>query len=232
MGNSAFKKTEAVEKAKTIQGGDTGTSPNQAAGKLFSNSGAVSSPAPRPKGLRQSGGQTTQGADTGPSPNTTMSGYAAGQLKQPGAYTGGGGKGEVSMPKPSGGGYGTTDGATVPPSPNQADGKKYDDASNPNDGAGQLANGADKPGFDTGNLARRGMGSGAEMPVMARGTPPMARIASGDLRRGLSPVGSDTARPNGEKGPKTLAGFARSGGYVPLDPQSVSGKPQAPTKQG
>lgn len=143
MGNSAFKKSEVVEKARTIQGADVGPSPNQASSKMG---------------------------------------------------------GSVKGSNPVGG--------------------------------GALANGADKPGFDTAHLAREGMGSGAEMPIMARGTPPGARIGSGDLRRGASgsPKGADTARPSGQTGPKTLAKFARGGGYVPLDPMSASGKPQAPAK--
>ncbi len=240
MGNSAFN---PVNKAMTSQGGDTGTSPNQTEGR-GSQPGATSKPAPRPRGLTYAGGATTQGADMGMSPNTTRQGYGAERLKQPGAYTGGGGKGEVRT-EGGAGGYGTTDGATIPYSPNQAatppswaPGKNE---SMPIESGsselttvvvGELQNGAAKPGFDTGALARQGMGSGAEMPVMARGIPPMARIASGDLRRGMAPMDAEVARPTGSKGPEGLAGFARKGGYVPLDPQSVRGKPQAPTAGG
>lgn len=126
----------------------------------------------------------------------------------------------------------TLQGADTGPSPNQADGKMGSSVKGANPvGGGALANGADKPSFNTGKLARSGMGSGAEMPLMARGTPPMARIGSGDLRRGQGPMEADTARPSGSSGPKTMASFARSGGYVPLDPKAVAGKPGAPAEK-
>jgi hypothetical protein len=251
-GSSSFQKTtasaqEVVNKLTTVQGAETGPSPNQADGRQFQpGSTSAPAPAPKPRSPTLAAGMypTMQGATIPVSPNDARQGWPSTQLAQPEGYTGGGGAGDAGGKMEVAGGYGTTQGAVVPFSPNQAatvpawtddSGSVPVESGTSGNGrstveAGPLQNGATRPPFNTGQLARKGMSKGNEMPAMARGTPAMARIASGDLRRGMAPVDADVARPVGQRGSNTLAGFARGkGGYVPLDPQGIMGVRQAPT---
>lgn len=232
MGSSSFNK-ESVAKAETIQGGDTGVSPNQADGRQF-RPGSTSSPAPVPAAnaprLSAGGYATAQGATIPVSPND---GDRATYAPPPSDPMQGAGATPGMGPRVTAGGYTTTDGAVIPTSPNDAGDRPAwasGEGGNPTPGQGSLPNGATKPGFSTSGLARQGMGTGNEMPVMARGMPSGARIGSGDLRRGMTPMEADVARPKGNSGSQALGSFARGkGGYVPLDPMGVRGVPQAPT---